>query len=334
MKGKDPRGLFFVSYFLEMLFDKRENLKPYEYDVMWYADAILHSFWLKSEYNYTSDIQDYEVNMTPQEKEAVKRCMLAISTIEVKVKSFWWDIGKHIPKPEFANVGAVFWCNEVIHLDFYAHLLDLLNLNDEFIKVLEVPALKSRIDYIAEQMNNPLEGKEHFLHSIIAFTLFVENVSLFSQFLVLMSINKHKGYLKGMSNGIMASSKEEAIHSMFWAEIINIVAKEYPEMYKNKGKIVNMALDFINIEKNIVNWIFEEWELGYINKEDMLQYVNYRMKKGLDSIGITSNIDWTLPETLEWFELELKTTTHVDFFNKKSVNYTKKQQSITEEDLF
>jgi len=64
-------------------------------------------------------------------------------------------------------------------------------------------------------MNNPLEGKEHFLHSIIAFTLFVENVSLFSQFLVLMSINKHKGYLKGMSNGIMASSKEEAIHSMF-----------------------------------------------------------------------------------------------------------------------
>ena len=34
--------------------------------------------------------------------------MLAISQIEVAVKTFWGDIYKRMPKPEIGNVGATF----------------------------------------------------------------------------------------------------------------------------------------------------------------------------------------------------------------------------------
>ena len=54
--------------------------------------------------------------------------MLAISQIEVAVKSFWGDIYKRMPKPEIGNVGATFAESEVRHADAYSHLIQLLGL--------------------------------------------------------------------------------------------------------------------------------------------------------------------------------------------------------------
>ena len=55
--------------------------------------------------------------------------MLAISQIEVAVKSFWGDIYQKMPKPEVGAVGATFAESEVRHADAYSHLLEILGLN-------------------------------------------------------------------------------------------------------------------------------------------------------------------------------------------------------------
>jgi ribonucleoside-diphosphate reductase beta chain len=56
----------------------------------------------------------------------------------------------------------------------------------------------------------------------------------------------------------------------------------------------------------------------------------------LNSIDVDSifEINDTLLETTEWFDDEILTTKHTDFFNKRSINYSKKQKSITSNDLF
>ena len=38
----------------------------------------------------------------------IKRAILLISQVEVAVKSYWSNIGKHLPKPEIADMGTVF----------------------------------------------------------------------------------------------------------------------------------------------------------------------------------------------------------------------------------
>jgi ribonucleoside-diphosphate reductase beta chain len=48
--------------------------------------------------------------------------------------------------------------------------------------------------------------------SVLLFSLFIEHVSLFSQFLIMMSFNQYKNMLKGISNVVEATSKEEQIH--------------------------------------------------------------------------------------------------------------------------
>ena len=93
------------------LFEKRINLKPYEYPQLYeYVPAIRHSYWIHSEFNFTSDIQDFKSRLTPTERSAIKNTMLAISQIEVAVKSFWGDLYHRIPKPsslQFASSRAI-----------------------------------------------------------------------------------------------------------------------------------------------------------------------------------------------------------------------------------
>ena len=112
------------------IFRKRTSLKPYEYpQLVEFTDAIRHSYWVHTEFNYSSDIQDMKVKMTEPEVEIVKKAMLAISQIEVAVKTFWAKIGDRFPKPEVAAVGITFGESEVRHADAYSNLIEIMGLN-------------------------------------------------------------------------------------------------------------------------------------------------------------------------------------------------------------
>jgi Flp pilus assembly pilin Flp len=74
------------------IFDKRVAFKPYEYpEIIKFRDAIKHSRWDVEEFNFDSDAFDFKHKLSNSEKEAIKRTLLAISQIEVSVKTFWAD---------------------------------------------------------------------------------------------------------------------------------------------------------------------------------------------------------------------------------------------------
>jgi len=211
------------------IFDKRVAFKPFEYpDILKFKDAIRHSYWIHTEFNITSDVQDFKNNITEEEKEIISRTMLAISQIEISVKTFWAKIYDNMPKPEIGSVGMTFSESEIRHADAYAFLLERLGLNKEFEKIHEIPAIIDRVDYLTKSIEgvNSRSDKK-FALSVLLFSVFVEHVSLFSQFLIMMSFNKHRNQFKGISNIVEATSKEEEIHGKFGVEIINILKKEF-----------------------------------------------------------------------------------------------------------
>jgi ribonucleoside-diphosphate reductase beta chain len=84
------------------IFDKRINYKPFEYpEIFKFTEAINRSFWVHSEVDFTADIQDFHSHLSEAEKQVIKRSLLAIAQIEVNVKTFWGDLYRHLPKPEF-----------------------------------------------------------------------------------------------------------------------------------------------------------------------------------------------------------------------------------------
>jgi len=322
------------------IFRKRLNLKPYEYpEVLEYVDAIRHSYWVHTEFSFTSDVQDFKINVTPVERNALQNCMLAIAQIEVWVKTFWGDVYKHLPKPEVGAVWQTFAESEVRHMDAYSHLLEVLGLNGDFEKLKNVPVMNKRINYLQDALKGASSDEpEEYTHSILLFSLFIEHVSLFSQFLIIMAFNKHKNIFKGISNVVEATSKEEQIHGLFGIELINIIKKEHPTWFDDEqnNKVKKACIAAFEAESDIIDWIFEEGEIDFLPKTTVKEFMKNRFNKSLESIGLEKvfEVDENILADTDWFDDEIMSTKHGDFFVKRSTNYNKRSKSITSDDLF
>ena len=322
------------------IFEKRVSLKPYEYPQLYeYVPAIRHSYWIHTEFNFTSDIQDFKSRLDGTEKSAIKNTMLAISQIEVAVKSFWGDLYQRMPKPEIGAVGSTFAESEVRHADAYSHLLEILGLNNEFKALKKKPVIMKRVQYLETALkNSKSDDNKEYAEAVLLFSLFIEHVSLFSQFLIIMAFNKHKNMLKGISNVVEATSKEEQIHGDFGIDLIKILRDEHPEWFTAEyhETIQEMCKQAFEAESELVDWIFEEGELEFLPKSVVTEFLKNRFNKSLESIGIDSvfEINETLLNETEWFDDEIIGTKHGDFFVKRSINYSKRTQSITSDDLF
>ena len=322
------------------IFMPRVNILPYEYpSLLAYKDAIRHSYWIDTEFNFTTDIDDFKTKISDQEREVIKRSMLAIAQIEVNVKTFWADLYKRMPITEIGDVGMTFAESEVRHKDAYARLIRILGLEEEFKNVVEIPAIKDRIAYLTKYLDGTRsKDNKMYTKSVLLFSLFIEHVSLFSQFLIMMSFNKEKNLFKGISNVVEATSKEEEIHGNFGSELINIIKEENPEWFDEEFEnLIDSACKKAYIaEVKILDWIFEKGELEFLTKETIKNFIQNRFNNSLQRIGMKPvfEADFIEIEKTLWFDIEITSTKEGDFFYKKQIDYNKKSKSITEDDLF
>jgi ribonucleoside-diphosphate reductase beta chain len=177
-----------------------------------------------------------------------------------------------------------------------------------------------------------------YTKSVLLFSLFIEHVSLFSQFLIMMSFNKEKNLFKGISNVVEATSKEEDIHGNFGSEIINIIKSENPDWFdEDFNKLVYSACQKAYVaECKILDWIFEKGELEFLSKKTIQNFIMNRFNNSLRKINMEPlfDIDFEEVEKTLWFEVEITSTKEGDFFYKKQIDYNKKGKSITVDDLF
>lgn len=322
------------------LFDKRINYKPFEYpEVLQFTSAINKSFWVHSEVDFTADTQDFHSHLTPAERNAVKRALLAIAQIEVAVKSFWGNLYNHLPKPELNGLGSTFAECEFRHSEAYSRLVEVLGYNDEFEKLIQVPVIKERIDYLSNVLKNTKSNdKQEYSIALILFTILIENVSLFSQFAIILSFTRFKGWMKNVSNIIAWTSVDEQIHANAGIYLINKIREEYPEVLNEAtlSRITDMVKESIAIEEQILDWIFEEGDVDILNKKDLSNFIKFRVDESLNKIGLPSQyfISAEQYRPMRWFEEEVFANSLDDFFAKRPVDYTKHDKSITADDLF
>lgn len=97
-----------------------------------------------------------------------------------------------------------------------------------------------------------------------------------------------------------------------------------------------MCKEAFEAEQDVVDWIFEKGELDFLPKNVINEFLKNRFNNSLESIGIDKvfEVDQNLVSETEWFDDEIIGTKHGDFFVKRSINYSKRSQSITNDDLF
>jgi ribonucleoside-diphosphate reductase beta chain len=196
-----------------------------------------------------------------------------------------------------------------------------------------------RVNYLEKSIQCArLDDRREYSKAILLFSLFTEHVSLFSQFLIIMSFNKYKNLFKGISNAVEATSKEEQIHGLFGIDLINIIKEENPDWFDKEFEeaVQKHCRDAYESEKDVVDWIYENGELEFMPRDVVLEFIKQRFNNSLESVGIDAifDLDATLVSESDWFYDEVIATKHGDFFNKRSINYNKKSKSITSDDLF
>ena len=324
------------------IFKPRKHYKPFEYNEI--TDPLIYemwaSHWTHREFNFISDVQDYKTKLNKEEQEVIKRAVLLTSQVEVAVKSYWGNIGKLLPKPEIADMGAVFGGVEVIHSRAYSEILERLGFNDEFEQLLTHKVVQNRVEYLSKYVNKIYKNDhKNILYSLVLFTLFTEATSLFSQFYTILGFNRFRGsILKDISNIVQYTSKEENLHMEGGIALINQIKKEAPELFDDelKSRIYEETKVAFEAEKGLISWILQGYENEFLSQEILEKYIKYRLNECLSKIGV--NKPYKLREEdvnkFMWMEEEVYASALTDFFHKKPIDYAKKNKAYNEDDIF
>ena len=329
-----------VCKFTHMLFEeqisRKPNLYPWTED---FVNAMHNGFWTDKEFNFQSDVQDFKVNLSDQEKEIVKRTLSAIGQVEVSVKKFWANLGNNLPHPGITDLGFVMANIEVIHNNAYERLLSVLGLEDVFEENLHLPIIKGRVDYLRKYLNKCYKDeKKQYVYSLILFTLFVENVSLFSQFYIINWFNRYENFLKDTAQQVAYTSREEDIHAKVGIKIVNTLRQEYPEIFDEdlESRLKEEALCAFEAESKIIDWIIGDYQKENINADILKEFIKNRLNESLKQIGFEEafEVDKDKISLTMWFDEDVLGNSSTDFFFKRPVEYSKKDKSFDEDDLF
>jgi ribonucleoside-diphosphate reductase beta chain len=323
-----------------MIFDEQISRKPDRYP--WtqdFIEAMHNGFWTDREFNFQSDIQDFKVSLTEQEREIIVRALATIGQLEISVKKFWAKLGDNLPHPSINDMGYVMANTEVIHGDAYERLLEVLGIDDAFDNILELDIIKGRVNYLRKHLHKfHADNKKQFVYSLILFTLFVENIALFSQFYTISWFGRYKNLLKDTNKQVEYTSREENLHAMIGMKIINVIRKEHPELFDEEleNKIISEAKEALKYELQIIDWIVNGYGEEKLNSELLQEFVKNRMNDSLKQIGYGKifEVNQELLSKTTWFEEQVLGNNSTDFFHSRPVEYSKKSLSFSADELF
>jgi len=320
--------------------EKRDNPRPHEYPICKkYIKAFQQSFWTVDIVPFGSDRHDYENTLSDKEKSLVYRCSLAISTIEVKVKNFWAKAGIFIDVPEIGSTCFTFANSEVIHEEAYSKIFEELGIDIIQSEIEKIPEIASRIRYLKKHLGLPYEDKRKaFAYTLAIFAATIEGISLFSQFYIIKAIQKHRNSLQAFGTVTDYTANEEILHSNFGIWLFNTMVEEYPDIFDQEfiNHVKKGVKACLKPELRIVDWIFEEGDLPYLKKEDVVSFVHERYNKVVESFNFEDiaiknhKIDY---DKTDWFYEQIGNK-QGDFLNKRTSDYSALANPVKKEELF
>ncbi|PWJ39213.1 ribonucleotide-diphosphate reductase subunit beta [Sediminitomix flava] len=321
------------------IFEKRTAYKPFEYpEILQFTEAINQTYWVHTEVNFDADVQEFNTVLNDKERSAITNALKAIAQVEVAVKTYWGNLYNHLPKPEFNGLGSTFAECEFRHSEAYSRLLDVIGVTD-FEEFIQDPAISDRLSKLGEYISlGKAYTPREFAISMATFALLVENVSLFSQFAIVLSFTRFQGIMKNVANQIAWTSKDENVHAKAGIYIFNKVVEENPEIFDEdlKATIREVAHLSMETETRILDKIFEKGELDSIPKNRLVEFMKQRVNESFEEINLPAlfEVDSEEVKQMRWFEEEVFGNSQDDFFAKRVVDYSKHDTAFSEDDLF
>jgi ribonucleoside-diphosphate reductase beta chain len=296
---------------MRMLFEEQIARKPDLYPwTKQFIEAIWKGFWTPEEFNFRSDYSQFKTDLTEQEQQMVVRTMSAIGQIEIAVKSFWADVGKHLPHPSIKDLGYAMANSEVIHNMAYEKILDVLHMTHVFEENMNEEVIKNRVNYLRKYNNKVYDDdRKQYIYS-----------------------------MKDCAQQVQYTRNEEMLHAQVGIKLIQTLRNEYPEYFDEElqQRVKQECIDSLKAESKVIDWIMGDYAVKGLDANILKSFIAYRMAESVEQIGFDASdikYDQDLVDETFWFEEELLGANMTDFFQKRPVEYAK-GQGITADDLF
>jgi ribonucleoside-diphosphate reductase beta chain len=318
------------------IFEKTLHIDPEYQHLEKYVNIMYKGFWTPAKYEKSIkelDAPHFYNSMSELDQEAIRRCILAVSIVEDKVKTYWSALAIDLPQTIIGDVGGLFGQSEVTHRRSYHSLAEALNV--ELDEISEHEALKGRIDYLSKyiEVDPKIIGKKRILKKLVLFTALVERCSLFTQFYILMSYAYNNRGLKTISALQESTAIEEVTHYNFGIDLVNIIKRQFPQMWDEY--LVELITDNIQVayqsELNLIDWFFEKGVPSHLTKEEVVNFLNYNFNVVCRDLSI--DLEFEVQEDLfntknSWFKAKVFMTTEPDFFDSMVSNYASDDEEI------
>lgn len=316
-----------------MLFEEQVSRQPNLYPwTQTFIDKMWSGFWTPNEFNFKSDYSNFKSDLSEEERRIIVKTLSAIGQVEIAVKKYWAQLGDRFPHPSMSDLGFVMANSEVIHNQAYEKLLSVLSLKKVFAENLQEPTLQGRVNYLRKYLKKVFaDDKKQQIYALILFTLFVENVSLFSQFYIILHFNSFKNVLKDTAQQVQYTKNEEMLHASVGIKLINTLREEYPELFDDdlENRIIEEVDAAFTAESGIIDWIMGDYEHENLNAPILKEFIKKRINDSLAQIGVSYRLDTDddLIDRTYWFDEVLYGNAMTDFFHGKPIEYAKNDKS-------
>ena len=271
------------------------------------------SFWTAEEIDLSPDVQDWENNLTKDEKHFIRHVLAFFAASDGIVnENLAVNFMKEVQWPEARCFYGFQIMIENIHSETYSLLIDTYikdqkDKNYLFHAVDTVPCVGKKADWALRWI-----GNGNFAERLIAFAA-VEGIFFSGSFCSIFWLKK-RGLMPGLTFSNELISRDEGLHCDFACLLYSKLENQLPV-----AQVTELITSAVTIEHEFVRDAIPVKLIG-MNADMMCQYMEFVADRLLVSLGCPKFYNATNPfDFMEMISLQGKT----NFFEKRVAEYKK-----------
>lgn len=304
------------------LLTPRAFYKPFEYPQYFeFFTKQNQAHWMPTEVPMENDIIDYKKHLSKDESSLVLNILRFFTQSDLEVNNNYnTRLIPIFPKPEIKMMLSAFAQMESIHVWAYSYLNDSLGLPErEYSTFMEYESMRKKYDYI---QSFDIHSVEDLAVNLAVFGGFIEGVSLFSSFAILMNFPR-MGKLKGVGQIVSWSIRDESLHSKAVCTLFRDLISENKHIWTPdlQQTLLSACRDMVALEDAFIDTCFGKGNIPGLSAEQVKQYIRYIADRRLGDLGLDPLYNVSNP--LGWLDVMINAKEHTNFFENRATEYSK-----------
>lgn len=216
---------------------------------------------------------------------------------------------------------SAFAAMESVHVWAYSYLNDSLGLPEkEYSAFLEYEAMRNKYDYL---QNFDIKTVEDLAINLAVFGGFMEGVSLFSSFAILMNFPR-LGKMKGIGQVVTWSIRDETLHSQGVCQLFRDLINENKHIWTQslRSTLYQACDDMVKLEDAFIDTCFGMGAVQGLTPEEVKMYIRYIADRKLNDLGL-DRLYMVSKNPLQWLDIMINAKEHTNFFENRATEYAK-----------